>query len=90
MSRPAGAPTIRSMQHVLRNIEAGKLADELLRRGIAPGRLVSAVVVPADETASETSAPSPREAADRLKALRRNCRLDGLDWRDLRDLGRKW
>ena len=68
--------------HLSELLELARQGEEILitRRGVPIAKLVPANRVPAD---------AARATFDKLNALRVQTRLDGLDWKTLRDEGRR-
>ncbi|MDX1718289.1 MAG: type II toxin-antitoxin system prevent-host-death family antitoxin [Anderseniella sp.] len=68
--------------HLSELLELASRGEEILitRRGKPVARLVPA---------SRTRTDAARAAFDKLKTLRAQSRLDGLDWKSLRDEGRR-
>ncbi len=68
--------------HLSELLELASRGEEILitRRGKPVARLVPA---------SRTRTDAARAAFDKLKTLRAQSRLDGLDWKALRDEGRR-
>jgi prevent-host-death family protein len=68
--------------HLSELLELASRGEEILitRRGKPVARLVPA---------SRTRTDAARAAFDKLKSLRAQSRLDGLDWKSLRDEGRR-
>ena len=84
--RPVKTTTVGSFEaktHLAALIDRAAAGEEVIitRRGKPVARLV-AMEGDADGEA--------REAVERLRAMRRGTTLGGLDWKDLRDDGRKW
>lgn len=67
------------LSELLEQVEQGKVVT-ITRRGRPVARLVPIETVTQDRAA---------QAVARLRALRRGATLGGLDWRDLRDAGRR-
>ena len=68
--------------HLSELLELASRGEEILitRRGKPVARLVPA---------SRTRTDAARAAFDKLKTLRAQSRIDGLDWKSLRDEGRR-
>jgi prevent-host-death family protein len=66
---------------LLERVEKGE-SITITRHGRPVARLV-----PVETTADREAV---RRAAERLLELRKEVRLDGLDWKELRDAGRKY
>jgi prevent-host-death family protein len=68
--------------HLSELLELASRGEEILitRRGKPVARLVPA---------SRTGTDAARAAFEKLKVLRKQARLDGLDWKSLRDEGRR-
>ena len=68
--------------HLSELLELARQGEEILitRRGVPIAKLVPANRVPAD---------AARATFDKLNVLRVQTRLDGLDWKTLRDEGRR-
>jgi prevent-host-death family protein len=83
--RPAKTTTVGSFEaktHLAALIDRAAAGEEVIitRRGKPVARLVAV---------EPTGDGGAREAVERLRAMRRPT-LGGVDWKDLRDEGRKW